>query len=132
MKKVKPTSRNIVSVVIFVIIIVTVDYLFLRHLFWERLFVNILIFVVYLVIFLKVINKWSAKHKSSLINFTLRCRLLQISAENAHFLQLFFLNNGPFVYMSFVAVWTIPVFVVTVFHFDYICNAFIITFITYR
>ncbi|MCZ3366404.1 MULTISPECIES: hypothetical protein [Methanobacterium] len=57
MKKVKPTSRNIASVVIFVIIIVTVDYLFLRHLFWKRLFVNILIFVVYLVIFLKVINK---------------------------------------------------------------------------
>lgn len=57
MKGVEPTPKNIASVVIFAIIIVTVDLLFLRHLFWERLIVNIGIFVVYLVIFFKFINK---------------------------------------------------------------------------
>lgn len=43
----------------------------------------------------------------------------------------FFLNNSAFVYMPLVTVWTVPVFIVAVFHFNYICNAFIITFITY-
>ncbi|MEL7671859.1 hypothetical protein [Methanobacterium sp.] len=57
MKKVKPTAMNIASVVIFAIILFAVDLLFLRHLFWERLFVNIGIFLVYLVIFFKFINK---------------------------------------------------------------------------
>jgi hypothetical protein len=57
MKNIKRTPKNIASVVIFAIIIVTVDFLFLRHLFWERLFVNIGIFLVYLVIFFKYINK---------------------------------------------------------------------------
>ncbi|MBI5680276.1 MAG: hypothetical protein HZC47_05235 [Methanobacterium sp.] len=57
MKGVERTPKNIASVVIFAIIIITVDLLFLRHLFWERLIVNIGIFVVYLVIFFKFINK---------------------------------------------------------------------------
>jgi hypothetical protein len=53
-------ERNIkipVTVVIFFIIIFTVDTLFFRHLFWERLIANIGIVIVFLVLYMVYLNK---------------------------------------------------------------------------
>jgi hypothetical protein len=46
-------SKYIISVVIIFIVIYSIDSLFLRHLFWERLIVNIGIVLVFLVLFLR-------------------------------------------------------------------------------
>lgn len=51
------TSIKILFFVIMVATVVCVDFLFLRHLFWERLAVNIGIVVIYLILFLTFINK---------------------------------------------------------------------------
>jgi hypothetical protein len=50
------TTIKILSIVVLFIVIFAIDYLFLRHLFWQRLLVNIGIVLVYLVIFVKYIN----------------------------------------------------------------------------
>lgn len=49
-------NKYIIAVVIMFIIIYSIDALFLRHLFWERLIVNIGIVVVFLVLYLKYIK----------------------------------------------------------------------------
>ena len=49
--------KYIISIVGLFLIIFTVDSLFFRHLFWERLISNIIIVVVFFVLFLKYINK---------------------------------------------------------------------------
>ena len=46
-------SKYIISVVIIFIVIYSIDSLFLRHLFWERLIVNIGIVLVFIVISLR-------------------------------------------------------------------------------
>lgn len=51
------SAMRIWSVIIVVILVVGLDFLFLRHLFWERLFVNILIFVLFIIIFSKYLNE---------------------------------------------------------------------------
>jgi|GEM_PF-2611543 len=43
-----------ISVIILFIIVFTIDYLFLRHLFWKRLIVNIAIVLVYFFILFKL------------------------------------------------------------------------------
>jgi hypothetical protein len=53
---VQPTIKYVVWIVVLVIVIVSVDSLFLRNLFWERLIVNIVIVLAFLAIFLKYIR----------------------------------------------------------------------------
>ena len=54
---VKPIIKILCSVIVLIIIIFSIDYIFLRHLFWQRLVVNIGIFLVYSVIYFKYLNK---------------------------------------------------------------------------
>ena len=49
-------NKYIISVVVTFIIIYSIDSLFLRHLFWERLIINIGIVLVFLVIVLRYIK----------------------------------------------------------------------------
>ncbi len=49
-------TKYIISVVVAFIIIYSIDSLFLRHLFWERLIINIGIVLVFLVIVLRYIK----------------------------------------------------------------------------
>ena len=51
------TKIKILSVIIFAALVFSVDYLFFRNLFWERLLVNLIIFIVYVILFIKYINK---------------------------------------------------------------------------
>lgn len=53
---VQPTIKYVVWIVILVIVIVSVDFLFLRNLFWERLIVNIVIVLAFLAVFVKYIK----------------------------------------------------------------------------
>lgn len=50
-------ALKILSVVIIFIIIFSVDYLFLRDLFWQRLIFNIGIVLVYFLIYSKYLNE---------------------------------------------------------------------------
>ena len=49
-------SKYILSVVIVFIVIYSIDSLFLRHLFWERLIVNIGIVLVFIILMLRYIK----------------------------------------------------------------------------
>jgi hypothetical protein len=49
--------QKILSIIVLFIVIVSIDYLFFRNLFWERLIANIAIFLVFLVVFIKYIDK---------------------------------------------------------------------------
>ncbi len=51
------TIFKILSIAIFALIVFSVDYIFFRHLFWEKLLVNLIIFIVFLALFIKYINK---------------------------------------------------------------------------
>lgn len=54
----------ILSIVVLFIIVFSIDYLFLRDLFWQRLLVNIGIVLVFIVLFFKYIKineLWSMK-----------------------------------------------------------------------
>ena len=50
------TSKYIISVVILFIIVFSLDSLFFRHLFWERLLANIVIVLVFIILVLKYIK----------------------------------------------------------------------------
>jgi hypothetical protein len=54
---VKPTVKILLSILVLFIIVFSIDYLFFRQLFWQRLIVNIAIFLVYIVIFTRYLNK---------------------------------------------------------------------------
>ncbi len=54
----KQTIKIISSIVLIFIVTFTIDSLFFKHLFWQRLIVNIGIVVVYAFLFYKYINKW--------------------------------------------------------------------------
>jgi hypothetical protein len=54
---VKPTAKILISILVLFIIVFCIDYLFFRQLFWQRLIVNIAIFIVYIIIFTKYLNK---------------------------------------------------------------------------
>jgi hypothetical protein len=47
------TIRYLIWIVVLFIVVYTIDSLYLRHLFWERLLVNIIIVLVFIVIFFK-------------------------------------------------------------------------------
>ncbi len=49
-------SKYILSVVIVFIVIYSIDSLFLRHLFWERIIVNIGIVLVFIILMLRYIK----------------------------------------------------------------------------
>jgi len=50
------TIRYLIWILVLFIVVFTVDSLFLRHLFWERLVVNIIIVLAFIVIFFKFIK----------------------------------------------------------------------------
>ncbi len=50
------TAIKVIYLLIMVATVVTVDFLFLRGLFWERLVVNITIVLVFLGVYLKFLN----------------------------------------------------------------------------
>jgi hypothetical protein len=54
---VRSTVKIVSSVLVLLIIIFSIDYLFFRHLFWQRLIVNIGIFLVYSLIYFKYLSK---------------------------------------------------------------------------
>jgi hypothetical protein len=54
---VKPTIKIVLSVIALFIIVYVVDSIFFRNLFWERLISNIVIVLVFAVIYLKYLNK---------------------------------------------------------------------------
>jgi hypothetical protein len=54
---VKPTIKIILSVIALFIIVYVVDSMFFRNLFWERLIANIVIVLLFAVIYLKYLNK---------------------------------------------------------------------------
>ncbi len=55
MRTIKPTVKIALSIVVAFIIIFSIDYLFLRQYFWQRLIVNILLVLIYFVILFKYI-----------------------------------------------------------------------------
>lgn len=52
-----PRVTAIVCVVLMVILIVGVDVAFLRHRFWERLIVNVVIVVVFAVVYAALVKR---------------------------------------------------------------------------
>lgn len=55
MQKVKPTVGLVLSIILLFIIIYVIDALFLKHLFWERLAVNVIIVLTYFTLFYKFV-----------------------------------------------------------------------------
>lgn len=51
------TGKGIIFVVILFIVVYSIDSLFLRHLFWERLIVNIIIVLAAIAIYYLFLNK---------------------------------------------------------------------------
>ena len=53
---VQPTVKYLIWIVVLFIVVYSIDSLFFRHLFWERLVANILIVLAFIVIFFKYIQ----------------------------------------------------------------------------
>ena len=50
------TIKYLISIIVLFIVVYTIDSLFFRHLFWERLLANIIIVLVFILIFFKFIK----------------------------------------------------------------------------
>jgi hypothetical protein len=53
---VQPTVKYLIWIVVLFIVVYSIDALFFRYLFWERLVANILIVIAFIVIFFKYIQ----------------------------------------------------------------------------